>query len=252
MEFIDGLVVVADCHNTGVFVVGEKFDDFELGGVGILKFVEQDELVAFGKGEAETGVGFEGLDGFFNHVVEVEETVVSEVLVVDGHDVGERGEFFVGDAVFEAVGVFLGFFEIVIFPCRERSDFLEGVGFVEGGFEVSGDGVDDAVDIFQDFRCVLEVFEDFENGRIDFLEVFFELPGDEIFEERRDLVAEDLAIIDVQGGDGGEVGGREAGGFGGADGFDDIFDAVALQDVGGGERFLDVADDFVGGDFIDG
>ena len=47
MEFVNGLVVVANSHDDGLFIGGELLEDVELGRVGVLEFVEADILVAF-------------------------------------------------------------------------------------------------------------------------------------------------------------------------------------------------------------
>lgn len=140
LKFKNGLIVVADGHDLGAFVVGEEFDEFKLGGIGVLEFVEEDELKAFGEGEAETGVGFEGGDGFFNHVSEVEEVVVGEVGEVGLVNLGEGAELFLGDVdgegVLGGVGDCEGF---GIFGVLGALGVLRGVGRgdVLGG---AGDG----------------------------------------------------------------------------------------------------------------
>ena len=67
LERVDGLVVVA--HGEDVWlsflagVVREQFYQLELGGVGVLKLIEKDELVLFVQGEPQGIVLFEHVYG---------------------------------------------------------------------------------------------------------------------------------------------------------------------------------------------
>ena len=55
-EVVDALQVVADDDHSGEVAAGEELDEAELGGVGVLELVDDDELVAAGVGLADYGV----------------------------------------------------------------------------------------------------------------------------------------------------------------------------------------------------
>ena len=100
-----------------------------------------------GESEAETAVGFEGGDGFFNHIGEIVLAGLAELGVVGGHQTGEGGELAVGDVIFEAVVAGGGALKAAVAPFGERGDgrFVSGGLLVNQGAEFTGEQVGGAL-----------------------------------------------------------------------------------------------------------
>lgn len=138
LEFVDGLVVIADGEDVGATFVDAAVEDLveeaELHGGGVLEFVDEEVLVFFLEVEAEGGIFLEGLKGLEEHVGVVEKATLLELFLIFGVDFLEGEEF--GDALLvgEDGATLVVFFSVVVFPSGEWFSvrFTAGVGFLDG------------------------------------------------------------------------------------------------------------------------
>ncbi len=135
--FVDGLVLIADGQDI-VGSAGEQFDDFILGAVGVLVFVDLDEaplVLEFGEEAVffgEVGLrGFEEADGFREEAGEVGGiggVKTADVFLDDDEVFG--GHFAVVNALFEGFGGFEIFAPVVE---SDEELFESGLGEIDGG-----------------------------------------------------------------------------------------------------------------------
>ena len=90
LESVDGLVVVSDDKEVGVFKkIAEEPKDFVLSGVGVLVFVDEDKLKFFLKIEFEFFVVFYLIDDLSDEVVKIVESLFLHFFFVGFPNFGE-------------------------------------------------------------------------------------------------------------------------------------------------------------------
>ena len=76
-ETVDGLIVVA--HDNDVAgIVTEEVKQFELGDVGVLKFIDQDVFVAFAELTKALRIAFQEGDGFGDGTIDGDGTFIAQ------------------------------------------------------------------------------------------------------------------------------------------------------------------------------
>ena len=172
-ETVDGLVVVADGDDVA-WLGGEEMEEFELGDVGVLKFIDEDVFEALLEFFADVGVVADEVNRAGDKSAEREEVFLAEDFFT--HFIS-AGDFFLEGDIFEAFGEGVFIDELLV-------DEEIGFEFVSVGLEiVAGD------------EFVLAAGEKFE-------EVAEELAGlgeaAKFFElEARHVAAEENPVIDV-------------------------------------------------------
>ena len=86
------LIVVADRHDVGIVLIASQVEQQpQLRQVGILKFVDHDELILLLKVGAQFWVGFAGLNDGQNHVVVIKQRALGQHVAVCFVDVNGGG-----------------------------------------------------------------------------------------------------------------------------------------------------------------
>src|SRR3984957_18611997 len=126
-ETIDGLIVVAD-RNDVAAVAGQQPKQFELGNIGVLKFVHQNVAVFILNLLAQRVVASQQMCGVHQLCAESEQVPLAEKLIADAIDAGEF--FLPGDFLFGGLqGIrFEGFFLLLVRGAEGLHVFLIIIG----------------------------------------------------------------------------------------------------------------------------
>lgn len=91
LELIDRLIIISDGKNVRVFCIHREdaIDELHLGFIGILKFIDHDELVCFRETHTNNFMAFYERDRFENHIGKIYKSTFFEDDLIGFEDISK-------------------------------------------------------------------------------------------------------------------------------------------------------------------